>query len=71
MTEVVRRQLKTKTLIWLSVAAGLLLIAVANAHFVYVAFSSQPDCIDHIKRGVAAAAPGQFSAASSSCTPRS
>ncbi|MET0443864.1 MAG: hypothetical protein ABW151_04750 [Pseudorhodoplanes sp.] len=70
MMQLAAKRLKTKTLIWLSVAAGLLLIAVANAHFVYVAFSSQPDCIDHIKRGVAVAAPGQFSAASSSCTPR-
>lgn len=71
MINLAARRLKTKTLIWMAVAAGLLLVAVANAHFVYVAFSSQPDCIDHIKRGVAVAAPGKFSAASSSCTPRS
>ncbi len=71
MIDMAARRPTTKTLIWLSVAAGLLLIVVANAHFVYVAFSSQPDCIDHIKRGVAAAAPGKFSAASSSCTPKS
>lgn len=71
MTASAVKRFNTKVLIWLSVAAGVLLLVVANAHFVYVAFSSQPDCIDHIKRGVAAAAPGQFSAASSSCTPRS
>ena len=71
MTDLATRRFNTKVVIWLSVAAGVLLLVVANAHFVYVAFSSQPDCIDHIKRGVAVAAPGKFSAASSSCTPRS
>lgn len=70
MTGTMVRRFNTKVVIWLSVAAGLLLLVVANAHFVYVAFSSQPDCIDHVKRGVAVAAPGQFSAASSACTPR-
>lgn len=71
MTDKAATRFSTKVLIWLSVAAGLLLLVVANAHLVYVAFSSQPDCIDHVKRGVAVAAPGQFSAASSSCMPRS
>jgi len=70
MTAWAAKRLSTKALIWLSVAAGLLLLAIANVHFVYVAFSSQPDCIDHVKRGVSVAAPGKFSAASSSCTPR-
>ncbi|QUS37448.1 hypothetical protein RPMA_00100 [Tardiphaga alba] len=70
MMALVSRRLKARTLIWLSVAAGLLLLVAANAHLVYVAFASQPDCIDHVKRGVAVAASGQFSAASSSCTPR-
>ena len=70
MTDGAATRFNAKTVIWLSVAAGLLLIAVANVHFVYVAVSSQPDCIDHIKRGVAAAAPGRFTAASSSCTPQ-
>ena len=71
MMALAARRLSTRALVWLSVAAGLLLIALANAHLVYVAVSSQPDCIDHVKRGVAVAAPGKFSAASSSCTPRS
>ena len=71
MTGRVARWLNAKALVWLSITAGLLLLTVANAHFVYVAVSSQPDCIDHIRLGVAAAAPGKFSAASSSCTPRS
>jgi hypothetical protein len=34
---------------WLLVPAGLLLFAGANAHLVYVAFRSQPDCVAHVK----------------------
>ncbi len=37
----------------------------ANAHLLYVAIQSQPDCIAHAKAGQGA--PGQFSAAKSSC----
>lgn len=58
-----------RTLVWLGVAAGLLLFAGANAHLVYVAASSQPDCVPHVRAGNAAAR-GQFSAARSSCAAR-
>lgn len=34
---------------WVLVPAGLLLFAGANAHLVYVAFQSQPDCVAHLK----------------------
>lgn len=34
---------------WVLVPAGLLLFAGANAHLVYVAFKSQPDCVTHAK----------------------
>lgn len=37
----------------------------ANAHLLYVALQSQPDCVAHGKPGVAT--PGQLSAAKSSC----
>ena len=37
----------------------------ANAHLLYVAILSQPDCVAHAKTGQGA--PGQFSAAKSSC----
>jgi hypothetical protein len=37
----------------------------ANAHLLYVALQSQPDCVTHEKAGEAVA--GQFSAAKSSC----
>lgn len=55
---------------WRLIAAGIaaavvLLLVVANAHLVYVAVASQPDCIAHIK------APGEdgagFRAARPSC----
>jgi hypothetical protein len=29
------------------VPAGLLLVAAATAHLVYVAIQSQPDCVEH------------------------
>lgn len=48
------------------VAAGLLL-AGANAHLLYVAITSQPDCVDHVKPGEASRS-GMFSAAKSSCS---
>lgn len=45
--------------------AVVLLLVVANAHLVYVAVASQPDCVAHIKT------PGQggagFRAARSAC----
>jgi hypothetical protein len=48
------------------VATGLLLVVAANWHLVYVAISSQPDCVAHVR-------PSQgteglrFGAAVSSC----
>ncbi|MEW9807117.1 hypothetical protein [Mesorhizobium marinum] len=33
---------------WVLVPAGLLLFAGANAHLVYVAYQSQPDCVAHV-----------------------
>ena len=55
--------------IWLLVGAGLVLVIGANWHLVYVAVTSQPDCVAHVRSG-ASEAPGTFSAAKSSCTPR-
>ncbi|MGD9843960.1 MAG: hypothetical protein AB7O60_18270 [Variibacter sp.] len=54
--------------IWLLVGAGLALVIGANWHLVYVAVTSQPDCVAHL-RGGADGAAGSFSAAKSSCTP--
>ena len=36
-------------LAWALAAAAVLLVAGANAHLVYVAIESQPDCVEHGK----------------------
>ncbi|TJW43855.1 MAG: hypothetical protein E5W83_16210 [Mesorhizobium sp.] len=52
-------------LVWLLIPAAALLFCGANAHLIYVAFASQPECVSHLK------APdpgtGRFRAASSDC----
>ncbi len=50
------RATRQKLVIWLAVAAGLILIAGANAHLVYVATTTQPECVAHTRDGVSAAA---------------
>lgn len=45
-------------------AIGLAVVLLANAHLVYVATSSQPQCVPHVRAGDTAAA---FSAAKPSC----
>ncbi len=49
--------------------AGVALLGVllANAHLVYVATSSQPPCVPHVRAGDSAAAALPFSAARPSC----
>jgi len=70
MTATERKSGSRKTLIWLLVAAGVAVFIGANAHLVYVATSSQPDCIAHARIGETATGAGQFSAARSSCSSR-
>ena len=60
---------KRKVAIWLLVGIGLLGFVAANGHLVYVATTSQPDCVAHVRSGEGAGPPSQFSAAKSSCTP--
>jgi len=43
------------------------LLQDANAHLLYVAITSQPDCVDHVKPGESSRG-GTFSAAKSSCS---
>jgi hypothetical protein len=53
-------------LISVAVAAAVLAVFIAaNAHFIYVAFSSQPDCVPHAK--AASTDGGALRAAESSC----
>ena len=63
-------QIRTKAVVWAAIGAGLLLLLIANAHLVYMAVVSQPDCVAHVRQGEGAAKDGKFSAARSSCTPR-
>ena len=64
------KQSRTRTILWLAVGAGLLLVLIANSHLVYMAVMSQPDCVAHVRQGEGSAKDGRFSAARSSCTPR-
>jgi hypothetical protein len=65
---VINRPSKIRYLVWSAVGAGLLLVAAANYHLVYVAIASQPDCVEHVRTGQGATAPGLFAAAKSSCS---
>jgi len=65
----ITRGLTRKLAIWLAVAAGLFLIVGANAHLVYVAVTSQSECVAHIRPGEGVQ-PGSFSAADSACSPQ-
>ena len=65
-------RLGSRWTIGLLVLAGVLLVAGANAHLLYVALTSQPDCIAHVRQGDsrqgdANAKPGQFAVAKSAC----
>ena len=64
MTERGRARLTGGSLLWLLIPAGLLLFAGTNAHLVYVAFRSQPDCVAHVKDP---GGSGGFRAAGSAC----
>jgi hypothetical protein len=59
-----------KLVLWLAVSAGLLLVIGANAHLVYLAVMSQPECVTHARVGETAPDGGRFGAARSSCNPQ-
>ena len=58
-----------KVAIWLLAGVGLVALVVANGHLLYVALTSQPDCVAHIRPGEGSGPHSRFSAAKSSCTP--
>lgn len=58
---------KAKSIVWLTVVIGLIILAAANAHLLYVAVSSEPDCVAHLRQGENRGA-NSFSAAASSCS---
>lgn len=46
---------------------ALAAVLLANAHLVYIASTSQPDCVAHTRGDANGKAPGVFGAAKSSC----
>jgi hypothetical protein len=64
------KQSRTMTRIWLLLAVALAAVMAANAHLIYVATISQPACVEHVTQGEGNAPRGLFSAAQSSCSPR-
>lgn len=56
--------------LWLWIALVIAVVLGANAHLVYVAISSQPACVTHVRQGEGSADRGRFGAAESSCSPR-
>ncbi len=63
-------RLRMKPAIGLLIAFGLILLVAANAHLLYVAVTSQPECVAHVRRGEGNARNNSFSAATSSCSPK-
>ena len=61
----VTRRIKGPLIAWLLAAAVLITVAAANAHLVYVAVASQPDCVAHLKE--AGSKAGAFRAAKPAC----
>ena len=55
--------------LWLSLAAIAAIVVAANAYLIYVATTSQPPCVPHLRQGEGNATRGLFSAAQSSCSP--
>lgn len=50
---------------WLLLAAaGVVVFVAANVHLVYVAVSSEPGCVDHVK---SVGEAGRYRAAKSAC----
>lgn len=60
------RSLSRKFFIWVT-ALAMVVVLMANAHLIYVAASSEPACIPHVRNGEPAQTPGRFSAATTSC----
>lgn len=58
---------KQKAAIWIAAGLGIALLFAANAHLVYVAMTSQPECIAHVRQGEGNG--NNLSAAKSACSP--
>lgn len=62
-----RLRWKSRSIVWLSVGLGLIVLTAANTHLLYVALSSQPDCVAHLRHDEGDGT-NSFSAATSSCS---
>jgi len=60
-----RKRSRMRLSAWLLGAVVLAVVAGANAHLVYVAVASQPECVAHLKE--AGSKAGAFRAAKSAC----
>jgi hypothetical protein len=60
--------LSTKAVVGLVVAGLVALVLAANAHLVYVAVTTQPDCVAHLKEADVGHS-GSYRAAKSACSP--
>ena len=60
-----RKRSRIPLAVWLLVPVAVLLFVGVNAHLLYVAFSSQPECVDHLK--APDSETGRFRAAKSDC----
>ena len=58
------RRRSTRRLFGLAALVLVVVLLSANGHLVYVAFSSQPDCVPHLED---AGEPGSYRAAKSAC----
>ena len=61
------RRPRGRLIVGLAVGAGLIALVLANLHLVYVAVSTQPACVAHVKQGESASGQGSFRAARSAC----
>ena len=59
------RKLSKRALIGGMIAAGVLLLLLANVHLVYVAVTTQPDCVAH--SAAQGASVGTYQAAKPAC----
>ncbi|MCC8963845.1 hypothetical protein H8A95_16375 [Bradyrhizobium sp. Pear76] len=64
-----RRRGRATVALWSLIACGVVAVLAANAHLLYVASSSQPACVDHLRQNEAGSEPGLYRAANSSCSP--
>jgi hypothetical protein len=60
-----RKAATNKTLMYLLIAIATLLVLGANAHLLFAALESQPDCVTHLMVGHGQI--GAFGAAESAC----